>query len=545
MRPLTLLALWQLKNTLRTTLTQPRKLIPFLVFAAYVALQLFNAAMVATVHGGAPPGAERLLAGSEGMIASAAFILLVLLALTILDTGFSGGFLAFTLPDVDYLFPSPISRRLVLAYRLLTKTGLSLIQATFLFYFLVWKPLDIIAPDRYSAGDKVAALLATALCIGGYANLAFLCKLIFGFGKRRTVRAWLLGGVALILGAAVYGYWRAGVFGLEKLAGLQALGLLFFPCRLAANSIAGPLLRDDAWTPVPTLGLFYLVTAALLFSRRENFYEASLEGTERFARRLQAAREQNWGAIFGAGSGAAPRARALRDEHPYAVPPFGRGAVALFWAHLAAAAKRPTANFLLPAAAGVGLALFATAYVPHRFSAIVTGGVCAYVMFFLTISGIAVFRQGIQRQPLVRSLPLTNWGAVLADVLPRTLLCSVTPAAAGLTLLPTRAEHAGEVAALLGLYLPAALLGLNLVQYGLALVYPESQDKFQQMLAGFISLFLNGFAAAFLALLLVLPRALHAPPWLSALTFLLPVMAADGALLLLVAWLYRRFEPRR
>lgn len=542
-RVITLLSLWQLKNAIRSTLTDYRKLIPLVVIVFFIATQFLSTMLIA---GSRPPNlpevARQAVTEQIEVIRIAAFLVLSLISIGIIDYGFSQGFLTFSLADVDYLFPSPIPRRLILAYRLGAKTLTSFFQAAMLFYFLVWRLVESVSPGQATFHAGVVAFGGLLCCLGGYASLAFALKMIFGFGRLATVRRWVLGlfGVSILL--LGYTYWQFGMAGLSSITRNALVVALFYPCRLAAETLTGPLVGHTAWAALAQLGLFYAGATALLFSRNENFYEASLESSERAARMIQAARDQNWSAMF---TIQAEGKRKSGRERPYAIPPFGSGGMALFWANLAAAAKRPVANLWAPLLGGTALALIATLALPTEASAFVVAGLTVYLLFLMTMSGMALYRQSVARQPLIRPLPLAGWQVVLADVLPRCFLSSLFAWSGSAVLLFSPADHAHTISALLALCVPAALLALNLVQFMLALWYPDAQDKLQQLLAGFVSLFLTMTVMSLMAVGLIVPLLLRIPGWLTGLIFMVPALTASGILLACASVVYRRFQPKQ
>ena len=555
MRALTLLSLWQIKNALRTTFTDVRKLIPILVMAFALGMQVLSLALVSMSRPRMRSGADAAISQQAGSVIAqhldqigfGAFVILTIIAIGILDYGFQEGFLAFSLADVDYLFTAPVSRRLVMAYRLAGKTAIAFFQASFFFYFVLRALLETMARGRASPLGAVMTLLALFFCIGGYANVAFTLKLIFGFGQAATVRRWFLALAALLAVLLGWTFWQGTTGGLgpnTQLAWVRVVVVLFYPCRLAADAVLA-LLQGGAGTfPTALLALFYGLSLALLFSRNEHFYEASLAGSERAAKMIQAARDQNWGAMFGIGAERKRRAPAPANR-PYVLPPFGRGGGALLWANLSAAAKRPFPNFIAPVLGGAALSVVASRLLPPVAAAPVVGGISAYLLFLLTTMGVNVFRQSLQRQALVRPLPLPAWQVVAADVAPHTLISSLFGWSAGFTLLFARVPNGDLAALLLIVCLPVLLVCLDLVQYILALWYPDAQDKLQQMLAGFISLFLTGTVLTLLGGVLAIPLFLRAPLWVVALAFVLPAMAAAAGLLFAASWVYRWFQPKQ
>jgi hypothetical protein len=546
-RVMTLLALRQLRNGIRTSLTDYRKLIPLIVILFFIGTQVLSAVLLA---GHEPPrlqGGRSILQGQADTFRIAAFLILSIISIGIIDYGFAEGFLAFSLADVDYLFPSPVPRRLILAYRLAAKTALSFFQAALFFYFLIWRALETFIPGDATLTAGLVALLGLFFCLGGYASIAFALKLIFGFGRLATVRRWTMGILALAVLLLGYTYWQHGMVGLGRVTHNWLVIAVFYPCQLAAEALTAPLREGQSGVPaMAQLALFYVAATALLFSRKENFYEASLEGSERQARMVQAAKEQNWSAMFAIQAEKKKRrARPDGKEKPYTVPPFGRRGGALLWANMCAAAKRPFANFWGPLVGGVGVAVVGTTSLPEGFGAIVVGALVCYLLFILTMSGMQVFRQAVTRQPLVRPLPLPNWQVVVADVAPRVLFSCLFSWGAGIVLLFNPVRNSEVVAPLLLICIPSALVGLNLIQFMLAMWYPDAQDKLQQMLAGFVSLFLTMAVVSVMVMALLVPLLLRVPVGLAVLIFMIPSVLAAGILLYFASVVYARFQPKQ
>jgi hypothetical protein len=540
MRAVLLLTAWQIKNALRSSLTDPRRLVPLLGVVIVFAMQIVNGLVLAAFRPPMPSAFARFLTEHVDLIGGGVFLLLLLMIVGLIDYGLSEGFLAFTLADVDYLFPAPIPRRAVLAYRLAGVTLVSFYRGSFLFAMIWWYGLTQVALYRGGPGAALVSVAALFFCLGGYTNLALVMKLVFGFGRLALLRRWLT--VLLVLGIAALAFaaWRYGVATVLKLAQHWVPAALFYPCRLASDAVVAPLTGHMGWVPTGELLLFYLLTLTVVFSRDVNFYEASLAGSERIARISEARREHNWSALFAI---QAEGRRRKTDGRLYTIPAFGRGAGALFWAHMAAAAKRPFANFWLPLLGGPALSVGTGLWVPHE-AVFLVSGLAGYLLFILMMSGAPAFRQTLLRQGLVRPLPLDDWQVVLADVLPRVLPASLFALSAGFSLLATRAPFVEYGAFLLVVCAPPAVLWLCLLQYTVATWYPNAQDKLQQMLSGIISLFLSGLTLLLALPFVLLPMLLRAPGWLSVLLFLIPAAVLIGLGLLTATLSYRRFEPK-
>jgi hypothetical protein len=539
MRAIGLLALLQLKNAFRTTFTDFRKLLPLLFFGLLWAAQLTITSLLQGLRAPVREQMADFLLANLPTVQSATFLILILIAVGNLDFGFSTGFLHFTMADIDYLFPSPIPPRAILAYRLASKTVVTFFQAAFLFLFFFWFPIEAVADGQASWSGGGSALLALFFCLGGYANLALWLKLAFGGGKLTRLRPVILAVVTLFGVYLMYSYWELGLEGLLRVSRSQTAALLFYPCRLAADAMVAPLMKGVAPVALGWLGGFYVVTLLMVFARREHFYEASLEGSEQAAKLLQAARELNWAALMSGGAVGASGGRTASYTAPV---PKGR-AWTLFWAHMASAARRPVANVAIPLVGGILLTVAAQLAFKERLAAVMVGALGGYLLFVFTIAGITTFRQALARQPLVRPLPLRDWQVVISDVAPRVLLLSLFAWSAGFSVLLGGGRGAARVALIMVVHAPAALVPLNLIQYVLALWYPNSQDKIHQLVAGLIGVFVTGLAAGFMIPLALAPMAMRLPWWISAAIFVGPCAFAALVLLALAVWLYGRYEP--
>jgi hypothetical protein len=211
---------------------------------------------------------------------------------------------------------------------------------------------------------------------------------------------------------------------------------------------------------------------------------------------------------------------------------------------VAAAAKRPVINGAAPLLGGAGFSLAVSFWLPAQAASPLVLGVSAYLLFLMAVSGLPVFRQALQRQTLVRPLPVPAWQVVAAEVAPRVLILSLFGWGAGFPLLLTGVPLAPLAAVLLIPCAPALIACLNLVQYGAALWFPDAQDKLQQLLGGVASLFLTGLVIGVLIPFLLVPLLLGAPFWAIGLSFFLACAGGAALLLFLVSLLYRRHESR-
>jgi len=537
-RVIALLSFLQFRNSLRSALTQPKKLIPILIIAGFLAFQLLLTSLIPGRMLAYPKEITEWAVQNLPLLRGVIFGGLALLALAILENGFETGFLTFSLPDMDYLFTSPIHRKVVLAYRLAGKTILSFVQFGFLFYALVWqvlRPLGVVQP-----GDSIFVLLSLFFCIGGFVNLSFVLKLVFGFGSLALVRRGFLAAIAILIGLVIAAAWKGGLGGLEEALGVAAPHVLLYPCELATRVVTAPISGEPMFPLMLWLGLFYGITLVMLFTRPERFYEATLASSERAARLIQAMREQNWGAIFAARQG---EARPRKDARPYTIPPFGRGAGALFWANLASAGKRPVVNGYAPAIAGFALPLVIYRNAPPHLVAPFVAVLAAYFLLITVAGFYYIFRASLRRMPLARLIPTAPWKLVAAEAAPPAIILSFFTVGAGAVMSCLPGPATTLVAVLLLVCAPVGISWLAVASFLIALWYPSAQDRLQQLIAGLLVVVLLGITAAYSGLFLVAPIILRAPPWTVAVVYTLPSLLGIVALLRATGRVYGRAQP--
>lgn len=494
-RALLLLTRFQLRRTAENAIRSPVKLLPILILAALLLMQFFAARTAADFLARFGPMAGEFLQARYPEVHAASFLVLTLLAVGNLDYGFGAGFLSFSRADIDWLFPTPVAPRAILAVRLATKSLIGILQGALIYFTFVWQPLRAAIP-LLPVSLLLQTLLAIGLCVGGYANLALWAKLALGAGRAPLLRR----AVVLLVGAA--GLLLVGALATQGLSGLVALsqqpvaGLLFRPCKLAADAAAAPLRQTGAPGGLQELGLFYTAGLVLVFIRKTPFYEVALAGIEPPRNRTV-----NIGPVR------RPLSPKKLPRHPLLL---------LLWAHSRALLRSLWVNLVLPLAGGPALLLLAGNWPPPRYPAIQSAAIAIYILVVVSVGGVHVFRQALARRTLLRPLPLPTACVVGADVLARAfpliLFCLSIGLAAGLS-----GERASEPAGwALAAAAPALVLLLQLVAYILAALYPSLEDRGDLFIGGLIGFFAAGVATSSMA-----------GAWLLLLRFGLPAPAAS------------------
>lgn len=546
---------WQAANAVRQAGRDPRRWVPALLVGLLLLFQmrtLFGAGVPL------PPEFTAILRAHLGAVRAGVFLALCLSALSYINQGLTGGVLSFSQPDAAFLFPAPIARRAVLLAKLPSALGpllLTLAGEAWAFRAFVWLPLG-----SGGGGGGGAAVAAAALCVGGWLNLAVAIELIFGIGRFARWQKALNAGVFVLVGVIVFAGWKYGLAGLSALTAHGPLTWLFWPCLLASRAVMAPLLHAPiSLSTWPVLLAWYGLTLGGLFARRDNYYEAAARGTALLQKR-RAARLS--GRIGGWGEGT--RAAGLSGR-PYSLPPFGTGGAALLWAHLAAAAKRPLANFVLPLAGGA-VAAFVCVWGARAAASPVPGinaeddlsvaqlvrmVVGVYVYAFVFTVGLSHYQQSLQRQTLMRPLPLPAWQVVASETGARTVLGSLPAWTLALTLAALHPRGWAALALPLAVTLPVFIFCLNLILMRVALWYPQMSDRVQMFTASMVQFVVLGPLVLGLSALQSVPGLLAAhkiiseaqATWFAPCLLLVGCAASAVALLRWDVRSYACFEP--
>ncbi len=557
---LTLLRLsgWQIANAVRHALRDPRRWVPALLVGVFFLFQM-RSLLISGVP--LPPEFVTTLRAHLGTVRACVFLVLCLTALSYINQGLTGGVLSFSPPDTAFLFPSPVGRKAILLAKLPSALGpmlLTLAGEAWAFRAFVWLPLGG-ETGAHAAGWRAAA--AAALCVGGWLNIAVAIELIFGIGAYARWQKILNGGVFLLVGLIAFLGWKHGLTGLAAITASGPLTWLFGPCYAAAQVVMAPLVGASAalWT-WPFLAAWYGLTLALLFARRDNYYEAAARGTALLQKRRAA---QRAGRMFGTGADKGGQTRTTGK--PYSLPPFGTGALALLWAHLTAAAKRPLPNFALPLAGGM-VAAAACVWAAHAaapgapgidpddalsVSQLVRMIVGVYLYAFVFTVGLSHYQRSLLRQTLMRPLPLPAWQVVAGETGARAALGSLPAWTLALGLAVLHPKGWALLMLPLIVTLPVFICCLNLILMRVALWYPNTADRVQMFTASLVQFLLLGPLLLLLSGLQSFPDVLAshkvispaAAAWLSPLCLLVGCVASAGMLLRWDVASYARFEP--
>jgi hypothetical protein len=490
MKATALLSWWQFKNSLRTLLSDPRKLGPVLIFVLIVTPSIGFLLLIPTLNQSTGIKPPPVLDQPTFLAYCSLFV--VIFGAWALYNGVSDASVAFPLSDVDYLFPSPISRRLVLGVRMPKLWVQILVLTAFIFVFM--RMLTSMFESNLVAGFGWGFFAGLAL------NYAFFFTVGLNISIRLIERTRLtktLGYLILAgLGALVAVNLILGPSGIAAIANSK----LFLWAAIPANSAIATLDPSRSvfgLNPLGVLGFLFVVPTAALFVGQSNFYEQSIASSFKFAKMRAAAKTGGFAGLRAVKAESFKR----KSDKTYTVPPFGQGAGALFWAHLCSAAKTPVQNFVMPLLSGIGvgslLAIFLGDFASFGLSFAIIGPF--YASLFLITAARTAGEGALRRRDLVTPLPIPCDSVVLADLGVPLLGAAILGISAGLTY--AIAANVGKfhpVFREMNFYMPpwtAILVGLAVlfpirigprmtIQYLMVLAYPDRADKLQVLFSG-------------------------------------------------------------
>lgn len=266
--------LLKIKNYILEIRRNPKKLVSYFLFIAWIILIMFPAIK---------NSGQRQFNVTEGTAQ-------IILAVYALFTGFivfSSFFSAlrklsysFQMGDVNLLFPSPLTPNHILLWSLAKKIPLDMAKTCF--------PALILTPTMFNMGLNIKGILLAYLSILSLGVLltpvSFLIFLLsVRYQKEHWVRGVLLFSVVWLLFSWLK-YTQGDIFSLNILLGYQAPGILNFPLfgwilQLAWAAFFG--VAPVTYTAIILVALTALAANLLVFALARDYYEDVLELAER------------------------------------------------------------------------------------------------------------------------------------------------------------------------------------------------------------------------------------------------------------------------
>ena len=427
MIPLSYLFWRQVVNAFRRAAKTPRIMIPGLIVTLGLSLQILAYAFLyysspergaaGTIKGFAT---NELLEGKAEAFVVAIRGALALSVFSAIIAALGDGGLNFCSADIDFLFPAPLSRRIILLFKMAGRYLSLLAVACYLTFALGMSLLTAQAdPVRLLPGALGVWLFLISVTNGAQtALLAFPATESEASRVRRaSVRRIFMGVLLFLMGFALYlfftrdGYlWREIV----RIVNTQQSMRLLFPDSWAAELF---LSAFEGWKMSDTLralGLLTLLGISFLwlFARERDFYEGAIVSTTKRVQAANALQRGDAGQVLTqmAQEGQLRRDRTLRD--------FGIGAWAILWKDCVAATRIPPRAYLqllIPAA----MPALIGGWLGYSQGGAGGVGIMAW-MFFFAVQTPSLFMLGLRdmlrRADISRALPLSPLSNLVAEI---------------------------------------------------------------------------------------------------------------------------------
>jgi hypothetical protein len=421
-----------LKNATRRRLQrlrQPRYLFATIVGLAYFYFFFFRRASSRGAYHG-PPGMAPVNIGLVAGLSVAVLIMALRIAYAWIFS-VERAALAFTEAEVAFLFQAPVSRRVLVHFKLL-KSQLRILFSALLFSLL---------SNRFSLlggnfGTHAAGwwILLSTLELHGI-GASFTRERLLDLGLNPVRRRVLLGGALALFGVITWWWLRrhlpappaveltnaTAIFTwLQAVLALPPLSWVLAPFRW----VLGPFFAPDGAAFLRALGPALLVLGAhyvWVIRSEVAFEEASIDLARRRAERVAALRSGSWRGLH---------RPARRRREPFALRPRGPALVAFLWKNLISAGPwfYPR-NWLLISAVVLGVVGWLAAEPAYRPWLKFVQAVTLPVSIWVLIAGPMLMRREVrlmmERLDVIKSHPLRGWQVVLGEMLaPIVLLTS-------------------------------------------------------------------------------------------------------------------------
>lgn len=578
LRPLIFLFVRQTVNGVKRAIRDPRRLVGLLFFLFYMGVGPFRAVLMGRSAGQSERGLNRIseeafqdlpsqLGKSPELFLNAvvfAGMATVLYFSVISLLSYRG---SFKPADVDVLFPTPVSPKLVLLTRIVKDSLVTMIFPLLLYAISIGNGID---PRSFSGKLGLQSMaLVTRLGFLSYLLIA-LAFVAFGYGtslyfnrqeaavdgQRRTF-GWLLAlfGVA---GVVYVGLGLYRTFGVDSFVSLMSplwLRSLLFPAELATLLVMSPVQGGLINFGLGFAGLIGFIWLGVAYALRQSqwLYEIGAIRATTMSELMETSRKGNTYASMAArakkGKFRAKSSQWVKRWRPH-------GLMGLVWKDVTLQFRAGlTINSLLPIlVVGILLALPTIIQVTSG-EAMSPGSLdrifylpwsMSHVILIFTAFGAAqgAFNEFLKRTDVLKPLPFSAssiaWAEILSKALPQLLPVFITY---GLIFVTYPSEYLAVIGGLL-FTATASLFAVSLVCL-IVMFFPDIEDPAQTAFRSLVQLFL--FAAG-----MALPVTLYAVPivalkWSPLIASLLPsalFMVAAFVCSLIAGRLYMNFNPK-
>lgn len=405
-----------IKNALRRLLSSPAQLIPALVF---LPLFFLGFGMAVAVLLWPSHEWEGLLAPHADIVRSSAMFLLVFAVFGLLHKAFEEDILAFHPAEVDFLFPAPLSKPLLVLAKTLKDYAFCALM-TFLVVMYLIAPMRVLSPQTAGRAWALSSWGATffffvmTLNTGRLIQVLLVSRRTGGLAWAQAIRVLMVVLVAILVVGTILDrqHGRSPFESAVSLLSSRVLYWLFLPCGAVADVLMIPVAPEvSAWPRVVGLAAAALLSALLLRGFVTPLLEASLGATAR--------RSAIWQAFLKGDAGAARAAqlagRQVRGRSK-GLPPIGRGAGALVAKALVVGLRSsPWAMVIVPAVALSPFAIMPA--IEGRLTEEAERWLPSLLLYpiFMWSQGARITVRGeLAHAAILKSLPISPFAAVAA-----------------------------------------------------------------------------------------------------------------------------------
>ncbi|HVL39549.1 MAG TPA: putative ABC exporter domain-containing protein [Fimbriimonadaceae bacterium] len=510
MRALLFLTLRTTFNGIKRSVTSARRLISLLAFLAYYFLILNRGY-------DSPRRPPRFGAGGEGQLAFP--------PLEILDAIVFGGFAFLSLilalgmfsnrgsfrpADVDVLFPTPISPRVVLVFRLVRDYLLTLIMPLLLAIFAMrpmamgWEAMFRNMPQHSELAGR-AILVSWLLMALVWVAIGYAVSLFTGRSDRQSDRnARLLGWGFAVAVCAIFGYIYAQVRTFEsaadwlELSRSPVLRAAFFPATFSSMIVMGPLQGNLPLAVGGLLAFLAVIGAAITVAMTQVGWMYDQAAARGFAANEQRTLQQQ-GDMFGIVAAQARLGKVKAGKKGWVHRLRLQGPLALLWKEYFLQRRGMFGMVLLFVVITLAMSLL-PALIPER-----RGEMPSQVMFLLmqgfslfilvTTMAQSGFIEVLRRVDLQKPLPFSAPTIVFYEVASKAMAGIVANwlAALVVVILKPAMWHVCLAAALM---VPSLALLLSAVVFLVIVLFPDIDDPTQRGFRGLMMMLGVAIAAS-------------------------------------------------
>lgn len=551
LKPLLYLELRQLINSIKNTARSPKRLIPMLIFGAWIFSSMIQSLLIMSGNiSSNSPRFDLLQQININMIETGVFLFFAIGSVLVLYSAFSSGIMIFSLAHIDFLFPTPISRRSVLIVKLLRDYVKYGFYVAF-FFMIIGSPIFgalhvSIIPWGFIS---IAAVLALLLFV---VNLAHTINIVFTFGFERLkqaglmIKAALVAALLVLIGYGIYQYITTGdsYASLLSAANSPIGNIIFAPAKWTAILFLAPLLgvTSDGWINLIMLWGLAAGSFLLLLSRRENIYEPSLGVSVKYAKKRQAMRSGDYSSVRISDL----QEKGTRRASGFHVPPFGRGAVALVWKNLLLKYRVSRAQAALMIVMPLVAIYMVQRFVgpKDRFMLQYLPFGLLYIIWILSMTAQAEMRSELKQANILKSMPIAAWKVILAQNISAVAYLTAGVAAFAVSIWAFIPETRPDLLLLCSISAPFfAFANVSAMSIS-SILYPDMRDISQNYIFGMVGFLLIAIAALpTLVLGGILWGVFRLPWYITAACISVANIIVGAAGISIAGLLFRKFDP--